>query len=382
MLQAAPGRVVPLESLPGYHAFVPGMLPPDYATVMTSWDGQWYWDIAVSGYPSSARGADGQPAQTSLAFFPLYPMLVRAVMSLTGTGFEVAAPATSLIVGGAAVLAVYALVQRCVDRRRALITVVLVCVFPSSPILQAAYTESLALLLLASALLLLHLQRYMGALVLVLLLGLTRNIALVLAPVVLLHWYWRVRTARSAHERHTLRRDAIPHLRIMALLVSTLVATALWPATAGLITGEPDAYLSTLQAWPGFTGSLTSSPLAELLSSNPSLLVAFVAGLAGLAIAIRMLPGRRRWGPELTGWAVAYPGYILAVSSASFSALRYLLLAFPLALLWAPDTQSAGQRRRQVVAISLVAVGALALQWLWVSKILVFAGPSGGWGFP
>ena len=59
---------------------------------MTSWDGQWYWDIAENGYPGSALDDGGRPAQTSLAFFPLYPMVVRAVMQLTGIEFRRGSP--------------------------------------------------------------------------------------------------------------------------------------------------------------------------------------------------------------------------------------------------------------------------------------------------
>ena len=59
VLLAAPHRAVPLESLPVTTGWWRSTLPPDYATVMTSWDGQWYWDIAENGYPDSALDARG-----------------------------------------------------------------------------------------------------------------------------------------------------------------------------------------------------------------------------------------------------------------------------------------------------------------------------------
>ena len=97
--------------------------------------------------PAPLWMTDGRPAQTSLAFFPLYPMVVRAVTQLTGIGFDVAAPTISLAIGAGAVLVVFRLVERCIDRRRALVAVVLLCTFASAPVFQAAYTESLGLLL-------------------------------------------------------------------------------------------------------------------------------------------------------------------------------------------------------------------------------------------
>jgi hypothetical protein len=382
VMAAAPARVVRLESLPGYHAAGPAVSPPDYASVMTSWDGQWYWDIAVNGYPTTVLAQDGRPAQTSLAFFPLFPLLVRAVMAVSGTGFAVAAPATSIVLGAAAVVLVYRLVERCIDRRRALVVVALLCTFTTAPILQAAYTESLALLLVALILLLLREQRYAWALLPVLLLGLTRNIAIVLAPVVALHWAWQVRASRRDRPRRADDGPRVRHGQLGLLLTATLVATALWPLLAGIITGTPDAYLATLSAWPGFSGSVLASPLAGMLASSPTLLTITVAALLGAALTLWLLPGRRRWGPELTGWAISYPLYIFAVSSATFSVARYLLLAFPLALLWAPDTESDTQRRRQHLVVGVLAVSGLALQWVWVTKVLVFAGPTGGWGYP
>jgi hypothetical protein len=378
VMAAAAGRVVPLESLPGYHAYHVAPLPPDYSAVMTSWDGQWYWDIAENGYPGSSLGPDGQPAQTSLAFFPLFPLLVRAAMYLTGAAFDLVAPSVSLVVGAAATLVVFRLVEACADRRRALAVVALLCTFASAPVLQAAYTESLALLLVAASLLLLRNQRYLWCCIPVILMGLTRNVALVFALVVAVHWIWRVSSRQGL--RNATR--PVPHTRLAVLFATSLFAAVLWPITTALLTREVDAYTNTLKAWPGFSGSVLKPPLAGLLSSSPYLSVAALAALAGLYVAIRLLPGRRRFGPELTAWAAFYPLYILTVSSATFSVVRYLLFAFPLALVWMPETDDVQQHRRQrAVVASLVVLGLLA-QWLWVSKLLVFAGDAGGWGFP
>jgi hypothetical protein len=77
-----------------------------------------------------------------------------------------------------------------------------------------------------------------------------------------------------------------------------------------------------------------------MVASSRTLLIISVASLATVALTLRLLPGHRRWGPELTGWGIAYPLYIFMVSSATFSVARYLLLAFPLALLWGPPTPS------------------------------------------
>jgi hypothetical protein len=377
VLLTAPGRVVRLEQIPGYHATVVGSLPPDYATVMTSWDAQWYWDIVLHGYASTPLGTDGLPAQTNLAFFPLYPELVGLLTRLSGLGFEVVAPTLSLVVGAAAICVVYVLVADRLDRRRALACVALLCCFVSAPILQAAYTESLALLLVATFLLLLARRRYAWALLPLLLLGLTRNIALAMAPVVVAHWVVQVVHARRGDEQ-----QRVQHLRLGILTAGTLAATAAWPLLAGVIGGRADAYVTTVKAWPGFTGSALRPPWAAALTDAGVL--AWVLALVLLAVlaALLLTPTVRAWGPELWAWTASSVGFVILTTSATTSLARYLLLAFPLGLVLVPATDDRSSRRLQHVVVAVVCLLGLAAQFLWVDKLLVFAGPDGGWGYP
>jgi hypothetical protein len=377
VMMSAPDRVVRMEALSGYHSMAPATLPADYATVMTSWDGQWYWDIAVNGYPESALGPDGQPVQTSLAFFPLYPMLVRAIMQVTGIGFEVVAPAVSLVLGGAAVLVVYQLVAEAMDRRRALACTAILCCFASAPILQAAYTESLALLLVATTLLLMLRHRYGWALLTVLMLGLTRNVTAVLIPVVALHWWLRWRTNRRFHN------SEVPHFSLGLLLGASVVATVAWPLITGLVTREHGAYFATMKAWPGYTGSPLDPPWLHAVQRGGPWSWAIAVALATIFGVVFSARAQRAWGPELWGWTVSYSLYVFAATGFTTSVIRYLLLAFPWSLVLLPprDDGAPWWPRTGLVVVSACAAG-LLLQTVWVRQILVFAGDQGGWGFP
>ncbi|SES43714.1 hypothetical protein SAMN05216199_3649 [Pedococcus cremeus] len=378
VVATSPGRVVHMEALPGYHSVGPAILPADYGTVMTSWDSQWYWDIAQNGYPDSARGADGQPQQTSLAFFPLYPMLVRLLMAITKLDFPIVAPTLSLLIGAAAVLVVYRLTAEATGRGQALSAVALLCCFPAAPIFQAAYTESLALLLVGSALLLVLRQRYWWAIIPVLLLGLTRNISLVLAPVIALHWW--VRVARPLRRRDG--RIPWPPVSLLALFTASVAATGMWLLLAGAITGEPDAYLTTMKAWPGFTSSPFDPPwLAAAHRTGAAgwvVLAVLVLSYAGLLLRL----AQRSPGPELWGWAATYPAYILMTTGATWSIVRYLLLSFPIALALVPGPQKGNSKMMRASLVAGLCLLGIAAQWVWVSKLLVYAGPQGGWGFP
>ena len=61
---------------------------PHYVDFASIWDGHWYYIVSVSGYPSDLPlTADGHVAENAWAFMPAYPMLVNALMWLTGLGF-------------------------------------------------------------------------------------------------------------------------------------------------------------------------------------------------------------------------------------------------------------------------------------------------------
>ena len=134
-------------SIRGWFVVHPTPASPGYLTALTNFDGQWYQQIAEHGYPTVlrrwSRGAE------PWAFYPLYPSLVRGLMELTGLPFAAAATLVSMTCGAVAVCLLYRLLLRTGGRFTATATVLALCVYPAAPILQAAYTESLALLVIA-----------------------------------------------------------------------------------------------------------------------------------------------------------------------------------------------------------------------------------------
>ena len=353
-----------------------------YQDVTTSWDGGWYASIARDGYPDSAVGPDGAPVQTSLAFYPLFPLASRALNALTGLPFSVVGPALSLVAGGVAMVLVFVLLLRTVGVNRAALACFALTVFPAAPVLQTAYTESLALALVATALLLIQRRRYLWAMLPVLTLGLTRNISLVLAVVVVAHWValWRAHRRPTPATPEAAR--AVPHARLAVLLASTGVAAVLWPTIVGVMTGDPHAYTTTMKAWPGYSSSVLRPPWVEAVGSTGTGSV-FLAIIVVLGFAALMsLPVTRAWGVELWSWAVAYPIYIFLAVGVSTSVLRYLLLAFPLALAVAPPVQTSRDRVVRALMVVVWCVLGLAGQYLWISHLLVRHDPSQHWGFP
>lgn len=112
--------------------------------VFANWDGQWYSEIADQGY-SYRRGA-----QSSVAFFPAYPLLGRGLARATGLGHGFALR----VVSNAMLLATFIALFRITERDRVagprhvgIFTLMALGLFPTAFYLRVDYSESTFLLL-------------------------------------------------------------------------------------------------------------------------------------------------------------------------------------------------------------------------------------------
>jgi hypothetical protein len=343
-----------------------------YVDLATAWDGGWYRTIATQGYPSALPiGIDGHVGPNAWAFSPAYPMIVRALMAVTGLNFSVVAPTLSLLLGAAAMVVIFVLMERAVSRYCACACVLLTCTFMAAPVLQLGYSESMALLLVASALFLLRERRYVAVAALLLLLGLTRPVVLAFIPVVIAHGVsrWRVRTTDPFS-----RRDQ----RAVAVLTGWCVAaTGLWPVIVGVRLGDPFAWTKTQDAWrPGrYFGPGVGWPAGLLFNYGWSGLATLtLIVLLGLGLVLRR--GAKAWGPELRSWSVAYPGFLLLATVPVPSVIRWLVLAFPLMWPFPEVAATVSERKFRVIFIALLAIVGLAMQWIWVTTFLGATAPS------
>src|SRR3954451_12063034 len=117
------------------------------AKVLRQWDGGWYLNLAANGSPRHVPMTFGPEAQTTIAFFPLFPALARAVSTVTGLGLEASAMVVVLLCGAAASVALWSLVARLRDDATADATVALFVFFPGTIALSMVYSEALAVAL-------------------------------------------------------------------------------------------------------------------------------------------------------------------------------------------------------------------------------------------
>ena len=106
--------------------------------VWQRWDACWYSKIAAFGY---------EPAELSVTFWPLFPILTGGVARVIGGSVALAGLIVSGIAYVAAMVGLYRLVARDVDEEIARRTMVLLTIFPSAFFLFAPFTESLFLAL-------------------------------------------------------------------------------------------------------------------------------------------------------------------------------------------------------------------------------------------
>ncbi len=357
---------------PAYH--VEGATPaaPSYTEVLTNWDGQWYETIARHGYRTDPSLFGPPAARNETAFYPAFPLLTRGLMTVTGLGFGAAASLLSVVLGGLGIVLLWCWLVQTRGPLVALLATTTLSVFPTAPIFQAAYTESLALVLLVLALRSLWAERYAWFSLAVLGLGYTRAVAAPLAVLALIHTVlvWR-RTDRAARSARTFMGPA-------GAVVAAGLATLAWPATVAVMTGIPTAFFDTMAAWVQ-VGGVRGGWLVGIgqLSSPviPVLLVVLLTAWAALRLrrTDRYVPGDR-----LGLWGAVYLAYVFLTTTVNTSIFRYmLLLLVPLEPLRRVVMEvGCGRRLRPWAWWAFGALVALELwlQWWWVANIFVIPG--------
>jgi hypothetical protein len=332
---------------------------PSLGTLAVGWDGQWYWWIATYGYPSQLPlDSAGRVAENAWAFMPVYPGVVKGLSVVTFLPWPVMAVLVSLGCGFGSALLFHRLMRTRLDAGRSMFAVVLFCIAPLSAVFQLAYAESMFLLLLTLALLLLVTRRYGWLLAVIPVMAFTRPGVLAFALLLGLHLVVRVVTRR---------RDPLARREVLLILVGgalAAVAGFAWMVIAGLATGRPEAYLQTELAWrAAFIGEQPLVPFSAWIQGGqfwfgdgPGLVVV-LAVFVGSALLL-FVPPVRRLGVDLRLWVASYLLYLFAVFFPQTSVFRLLIPVFP--LLGAVAVPRNRWYRGGVVVLSL------ALQWCWI----------------
>lgn len=333
------------------------------------WDAGWFVRVATEGYPQGySYDESGAVTGNGLAFFPLYPMLIRVVWAL-GADPGTAALTVSWVASVAAAVALHLLGTTLHSRRAGWALVALCCAQPMSVVLSMAYSEGLFLALVAGMLVAAHRRVWWAAGLLGLGAALTRPTGLAAAVAL------AVAAALSVLADRRARSAGAAGTGVWQPVAAAALALAGVPAFLGWVAwrvGEPDAWFTVQAAGWGTSfdfGASTVSFLDNTLGGGDGwvpvstaliLLVALAA--AGVALA------GRPWLPLAVYGVIAM---VLVYGQAGFYHSKPRLL-LPVLLVLLPAVVAAARARPRAAAAALLG---WAMFGLWYGAHLVVVWP-------
>ncbi|WP_456846053.1 hypothetical protein [Cellulomonas sp. P5_C6] len=326
-------------------------------------DSGWYYGIATDGYfftPGS---------QSSIAFFPVYPLGVRGLGDVLGD-VQLAGSVLGMLAGLAAVLLFARWVWARLPRRSAVLAIAVLMLYPYSFFLYGAmYADSLFLLCAIGAFLLLERRWYLGA-------GLVGALATAGRPVgVAVAVGLVVRTLELLAEDRGERaagvgwRDVVGAVRDVRLrqvgVLASVLGVIVWCVYLGVTFGHPLAWIET-ESSPGWNQGVGPRTWFKLVYAGTLLHgpwdIAALLTLQAIACLCAVLLVRRVW--LRFGWGyTAYTVVVLLIpllGTKDFMGTgRYVLVAFP--VMAAAGDFLAGLRHRWIRVAVLVFMAGLLL---------------------
>lgn len=316
-----------------------------FPEVVTRWDGEWYYRVAVLGYQSPLpTHPDGRYESSTAAFFPLYSLLVNGFRSI-GLPYWQAGMLLNLVASSVAVLLIVLVGLQYLDRRPAQLLGCLWTAFPASVVLTTTYTEAVFTAFGAAALLFTLRRNWVLAGLLAALAGAVRSPGIVFAGAVGL-------AALEAIVRHREWRS----------LIGAAIAPLGFLASVGYIglrTGTPDAWQvtehdgwHTTVTWGADWVGYVFWPEHNADGQLHVVLALFGAALVLLAIiAIALRPPLPVTGLIAVGTFVAFAFGGVVTNAAPRVMMSFFPFLAPLAILMA--------RWRRVVQWRLLGVSAV-----------------------
>jgi hypothetical protein len=323
-----------------------------FEKALGSWDGHWYASIADGGYWY-------QPGvQSPVAFFPLYPLLIRG-LAQAGLNSWVAASLISWVSGVAGVLLFWRWAQKVAGEEAASRATLFLGLYPFAFFLYGvAYSDAVFLLLVVSAFLLLEEGRPGWAALVGALATATRPVA----PAVVVGLLVRSLELRRKAGLPVRARDVLPVLAVSGLGAYMLFLELRFDDALAF------AHVQAAPGWdqpPGLRTWLKLTWFEVMFPRVAPLVAVRLGGHALVTVGALALawPTRR-----LLGWG--YAAYVTvavglpALSSKDFQGLgRYVIGAFPLFLTLALLLGDRPRLRAGWVALSALLLAALAMAY-------------------
>jgi len=332
------------------------------------WDGGWYKSIADAGYYSGVIDH-----QVNVAFFPLLPVVTWLVSKAALLPTVWAGMAVATMSFAAALVVLWHFVNKLFTRPVAKLTLLLLAFNPFSLYFGMFYTESLFLLLAVSAFWFVYTKQWCAAAFFAGLATGTRSVGVAVALAVMAGWL----VERSKRQDNKARSPWIlwlPQTVILGLIAFSGILA--FSAFLWWHTGDPFAYRTVQQFWPG-RGGLTNvgNELAYLwehrvVTMEYALTAMWygtgVIAFGGLALVVRM----RQWLLALySGIAVSLPILFGTLTGMN----RYALAVFPIFIAYSVLLLKLPTWFRvALLTLSVVALGGVV--WFMLDPRTIFIG--------
>jgi hypothetical protein len=314
--------------------------------ILGAWDGRWYQTVAANGYLLEP-GRQSDPA-----FFPLYPLLLRALHGL-GLGYLTAGLVLSQLAFLAALVAFELLTRELFDAGFARRAVVYLALFPMGFVFSMGYPESVVLCVVALAVVAALRGRWIAAAILMAIGSLARPETLFVSIPLL---------ALALRERDPRRRGLA-----FGAVLAPLAALASFALYLGMTLHDPLAWTHAERAWGrqftplGLAGAIRGLPHA--IEGN-----AWVLRDLGLFLAyLALLWAAHRAGTPRSWIAAGAIVVVLPTFSGSFHSIGRFGLLAP-ALFW--GLAALGSTKRwdtaiRTVGAALLVAGTVSLAWVF-----------------
>ena len=327
------------------------------ADALHLWDGNWYLDAAAGYKYPDVTAPDLH--QVNIAFFPLFPFLIRVVRTITGWTPLAAGIAVTVVFGALCLVAIWLLVNRLSGREVADRATMLIAFFPGTISLTLVYSEGVMLTAAALSLLALLRKQWLLAGVLGALASAARPNGIAVAAACGVAALIAIQKDR---DWKALLAPAIAPLGMVLYLAWLWAATGaanVWFRVQDEGWGEGiDFGASTLRDITGFYWRL---PQDLDFLNIPFIVHMRAVGLIFVIVATVLMV---RWRPPAIIWA--YTGTVMALSllSQTLGARpRFIFTAFPLivAVAW----QAKGMAYSAVLGCSAVLLALASIIYTW-----------------
>lgn len=317
---------------------------------LSRWDGEWFLRAAKHGWPSPMPTVDGHLAGSTIAFFPLFPLVLRALHAVTGLSDAVVGLWVSALTGLAATLGVGALTRSYADDASARRATVLFALAPGAFSFSLIYNEGFVVGLAVLGLWALARERWWLA-------AAAGAIGTAMSPTGLVFLAPAAWVAVAQLRRRRYGALAVP--------LATPLGLVAWLGYLWAHDGTPRAWTLTERAgWHSYPslaypvrvlGKFVTNPLSPTMTGQ-LLVIGTVVTVAGLVVVAKERPPA-----PIAVYAFA-AAFVFAISAPVGLRPRFVMLVFPIVMALAT-------RYRGRVFVWIASVSAVGLALMTVEEL-------------